>query len=241
MFQGIQASLKEQIEKTSPTLGRMCIYSKVGRLSTLPRYLIVQYVRFYWRKDTSKKAKILKRVVFPTVFDIQPFCDDNLKSSLGYVRAELQDEKAKKLGLKTTEEMAKETAAKRKKTAKNSDPMEVDVVKTTKVDPTKLMPVDTSGNYTLEGVVTHKGRYADSGHYIGWVRQEGENWHKYDDNVVTTTNEEYIKKLCGGGDRDMAYLLFYKRDDDVKGKYWGKNSTTSTATTTSSSPTTTSS
>lgn len=153
----------------------------------------------------------------------------------------MQEDKAKKLGLKTTEEMAKEAAAKRKKTSKKSDPMEVDKVNTfTKLDPKKLTPVDTSGNYSLEGVVTHKGRYADSGHYIGWVRQDGENWHKYDDNVVTTCKEEDIKKLCGGGDWHMSYLLFYKREDDVKGKYWGKDSTTSTTTTTSSSPTTSS-
>lgn len=61
MFQGIQSSLKDQFEKISPTLGRTCVYNKTGRLSTLPRYLIVQYVRFYWRKDTSKKSKNFKK------------------------------------------------------------------------------------------------------------------------------------------------------------------------------------
>lgn len=34
-----------------------------------------------------------------------------------------------------------------------------------------------TGNYQLIGVVTHKGRSSDGGHYIGWVHQTGEIWH----------------------------------------------------------------
>ena len=33
-----------------------------------------------------------------------------------------------------------------------------------------------TGNYQLIGVVTHKGRSADGGHYIGWVHASGEDW-----------------------------------------------------------------
>ncbi len=35
---------------------------------------------------------------------------------------------------------------------------------------------DFMGNYELFGIVTHKGRSADGGHYVGWVRQEGSDW-----------------------------------------------------------------
>lgn len=35
---------------------------------------------------------------------------------------------------------------------------------------------DFMGNYELYGLVTHKGRSADGGHYVGWVRQEGSDW-----------------------------------------------------------------
>jgi ubiquitin carboxyl-terminal hydrolase 14 len=34
------------------------------------------------------------------------------------------------------------------------------------------LPKDFQGNYELFAVVTHKGRSADSGHYIGWARVE---------------------------------------------------------------------
>lgn len=33
-----------------------------------------------------------------------------------------------------------------------------------------------TGAYELVGVVTHKGRSADGGHYIGWVHASGEDW-----------------------------------------------------------------
>jgi ubiquitin carboxyl-terminal hydrolase 14 len=31
-----------------------------------------------------------------------------------------------------------------------------------------------TGNYELVAVVTHKGRSADGGHYMGWVHHEGD-------------------------------------------------------------------
>ena len=71
---------------------------------------------------------------------------------------------------------------------------------------------DFMGIYELHSVVTHKGRAADSGHYIGWTRQEpgSKFWWKYDDDVVTEVKTEDIMLLDGGGDRDMAYLVFYR-------------------------------
>ena len=68
-----------------------------------------------------------------------------------------------------------------------------------------------SGHYELMGVVTHKGRSADSGHYIGWVRQHpGSNfWWKFDDEKVSEVSTSEILKLCGG-DSHLAYLNIYR-------------------------------
>ena len=59
--------------------------------------------------------------------------------------------------------------------------MEVDDSTTVK----EVKPCGSTGMYQLNGVVTHKGRSADSGHYIGWVRQGGDDWLKFDDDIVT--------------------------------------------------------
>jgi ubiquitin carboxyl-terminal hydrolase 14 len=74
------------------------------------------------------------------------------------------------------------------------------------------LPDDFTGMYELVGVVTHKGRSADSGHYIGWVRQEGnaEYWWKYDDEKVSEVKTQEILDLRGGGDWHTAYLNIYR-------------------------------
>merc|ERR1711951_98408 len=66
-----------------------------------------------------------------------------------------------------------------------------------------------SGYYILQAVLTHKGRSSNSGHYVGWVRQQGENWLKCDDDDVSPIHEEDVLKLSGGGDWHTAYLLLY--------------------------------
>ena len=52
-------SLDTKVEKNSPTLGRQAIYSQKSRLTRLPGYLTVHMVRFAWRADIGKKAKIM--------------------------------------------------------------------------------------------------------------------------------------------------------------------------------------
>jgi ubiquitin carboxyl-terminal hydrolase 14 len=66
------------------------------------------------------------------------------------------------------------------------------------------------GNYELFAMVTHKGRLADGGHYMGWVRQDGDDWLVFDDDEASPCKTETVMQLKGGGDSDMAYLAFYR-------------------------------
>ena len=52
-------SLETQVEKYSPTLGRNALYTQKSRLTRLPGYLAVHMVRFAWKSEIGKKAKIL--------------------------------------------------------------------------------------------------------------------------------------------------------------------------------------
>ncbi|CAM9848506.1 unnamed protein product [Scytosiphon promiscuus] len=72
------------------------------------------------------------------------------------------------------------------------------------------LPANFKGTYELYAVVTHKGREADGGHYMGWVRQEGDDWLVFDDSDVSPCKTEDIMNLKGGGDWHMAYLTFYR-------------------------------
>ena len=72
------------------------------------------------------------------------------------------------------------------------------------------LTADFQGNYELYGITTHKGRAADGGHYMGWVRQDGDNWLVFDDSDVSPCKTEDVMALKGGGDHHMAYLAFYR-------------------------------
>ena len=76
--------------------------------------------------------------------------------------------------------------------------------------------------YALQCVVSHKGRTADSGHYIAWTRKEVENstdaeasktsvWVVIDDENTSIVSEDDVKRLSGGGESHSAYVLLYKR------------------------------
>jgi ubiquitin carboxyl-terminal hydrolase 14 len=112
--------------------------------------------------------------------------------------------------------------------------METDAPKTEAKPETSVPPLsfeNDSGYYELFALVTHKGRYADSGHYIAWVKddskpkepepkdvkpgkkqKEEDIWIKFDDDTVSLVNTDEILKLSGKGGADwhMAYLAFYR-------------------------------
>lgn len=52
-------SLNSKLTKNSPSLGRDATYTQTSRLSRIPSYLTLHMVRFAWRRDIGKKAKIL--------------------------------------------------------------------------------------------------------------------------------------------------------------------------------------
>lgn len=88
---GILKGLEEKIEKNSPVLGRDAIYTKTSRISRLPKYLTVHFVRFFWRKDIRKKTKIMKKVTFPLELDVVEFCTDSLRKQLVPVRDKVRE------------------------------------------------------------------------------------------------------------------------------------------------------
>ncbi|KAH9920848.1 cysteine proteinase [Epithele typhae] len=91
MQQGIMEALDGKIEKQSATLGREAVYSSTQRLTRLPTYLTVHMVRFAWKRDIQKKAKIMRRVKFPTEYDALDIATDELKEKLLPVSRRLKE------------------------------------------------------------------------------------------------------------------------------------------------------
>ncbi|KAH6607233.1 hypothetical protein Trco_003546 [Trichoderma cornu-damae] len=88
---GILAALSERLEKRSEVLGRDAAYTKKSKISRAPKYLTVHFVRFFWKRETRKKAKIMRKVTFPQELDIVEFCSDELKSALVPVRDKVRE------------------------------------------------------------------------------------------------------------------------------------------------------
>merc|ERR1711920_650021 len=84
-----------------------------------------------------------------------------------------------------------------------------DIAKTPDLEPVgPLLPDNFQGYYELFGVVTHKGRNADGGHYMGWVKadpikedaakggkkndeaEQDDNWYVFDDDEVSPCKTE---------------------------------------------------
>jgi ubiquitin carboxyl-terminal hydrolase 14 len=88
---GIVAGLEEKIEKRSEVLGRDAVYTKKSQISRLPKYLTVHFVRFFWKREAQKKAKIMRKVTFPHELDVVEFCTEELRKMLIPVRDKVRE------------------------------------------------------------------------------------------------------------------------------------------------------
>lgn len=88
---GLVNGLTEKIEKRSEVLGRDVMYTKTSKISRLPKYLTVHFVRFFWKRDVQKKAKIMRKVTFPHELDAVEFCTDELRKALVPVRDKVRE------------------------------------------------------------------------------------------------------------------------------------------------------
>ena len=245
MHEGIKLGLEGQLEKNSPVLGRNALWKKTSRISKLPPYLMVQFMRFYWKPTPNNpdhagvKCKLLKSVSFPETLDVYDFCNDKLRDLMKINREEDVKDILSKPKDKTTEiseeknensmdiEGPVTSSSSTNPTSSSSTTNEVGesdeerkaldealsmslATATSNLSPLGGVPETAKGNYELYGVVTHKGRDAESGHYMGWVRQNGDDWLVFDDEDVSECKTEDIMKLSGGGDWHMAYLAFYR-------------------------------
>jgi len=206
--------MQGQVEKNSPSLGRMALYEQKQRINRLPSYLTVNFVRFFYKAGSevsgtkAGKAKILKNVAFPLNLDMYDFCSDELKTSLDQGRLfkeKAQEEAdAKRHGtLKKEDEVKKD--GKEDVEMKEEAPLEMydhtgkrlvgaaakaELKKRAIAKHDKILyrphnqGLDT-GEYELIAVVTHKGRSADGGHYLGWVHATGDDWIQCDDEYCT--------------------------------------------------------
>lgn len=86
MQAGLTSRMKETITKFSPTLARDASYTKTSRISRLPAYLTIQFVRFHYKGNVQTNAKLLRDVKFSLVLDVHELCTKELQEKLAPMR-----------------------------------------------------------------------------------------------------------------------------------------------------------
>jgi ubiquitin carboxyl-terminal hydrolase 14 len=261
MFAGIQLSLEGQVDKNAASLGRDAVWKRTQRIKSLPRYLCVHFMRFFWkatpdaRDHQGVKCKIMRSVRFPDKLDVYPLCAPSLQVALKSNRDAAEARESAELSAKRNkpnddaapapaaaatgaasadadarvDDEDEDAAALRAALAMSLEgtnaPAAVSSVFTgagakaggsadtaANVFSAKGLPATFTGMYELHSLVTHQGRDADGGHYVGWVRQApgSAKWWQYNDSVVTEATQADFLLLCGGGDAPVAYLAFYR-------------------------------
>ncbi|EAZ63739.2 deubiquitinating enzyme, partial [Scheffersomyces stipitis CBS 6054] len=221
---GLLAGLKDTMEKYNDTLQSNAEYEVSKKITRLPKYLTVHFVRFFWRRDTQKKSKILRRVQFPFELDLSEMLDDSIKSDKVSIRDQLRKIEKDNLDLIRDFKKAKKDTTLNPLEQQEEDEMKLLSIKSKFSDSFKsILPEgfnveETSENpssvYELSAVITHAGSSADSGHYQSFIKDDsdldGERWWKFNDDKVSSVNKEKIESLAGGGESDSALILIYK-------------------------------
>ena len=211
--EGFKIALNDTRELRSEVTGADAVFEGHSSISKLPEYLTTQLVRFYYKADIRAKAKILRAVTFPVTLDVYEFCTDELKVEL---------EPARKLKLKREDDEAVQRLAEKKASleekkdegeAKEGEDAAMSEATTSEPATTEVDPLEGTrftGFYDLTAVLTHKGRSADSGHYVSWVKRDDGSWTEFDDEKPIPRTEEDVLALKGGGDHHMSYIMCYK-------------------------------
>lgn len=200
MINGLKNKMQERITKRSSILGRDAEFTKTAKISRLPAYLTIQFVRFFYKESNKINAKILKDIKFPLEFDAYDLCSPELQEKMIPIRNKFKE---------VEEEQVAQALSTNKEKQKSSDSSGE---KPGKMEPYSFpndLGSNNSGYYVLQAVLTHKGRSSSSGHYVAWVKYKDDSWIKCDDSDVTPVSSEDILKLSGGGDWHCAYVLLY--------------------------------
>ncbi|GAX15667.1 ubiquitin carboxyl-terminal hydrolase 14 [Fistulifera solaris] len=242
--EGIQLALEGKIEKHSDVLGRNAMWTRRQRIARLPRVIAVQFGRFYWKATPDSqdhagvKCKIMKPVAFSSTLDVYEFCTEEIQKVLKVSRDKALAEEEDRINRKlkgqlengNVDAMEVEDKAKEEEEVEMDDELKSALAMSMEESLAPVgpgLPENFQGIYELFAVVTHKGRDADGGHYMAWVKADNnssggkvekiadtdvdnEDWYVYDDDEVSPCKTEDVLKLKGGGDWHMSYLNFYR-------------------------------
>ncbi|KAJ5241909.1 uncharacterized protein N7469_000236 [Penicillium citrinum] len=249
---GILAGLEEKIEKHSPVLDRNALYTKRSRIARLPKYLTVHFVRFFWKRETQKKAKIMRKVTFPAELDIVEFCTEALQKQVIPIRDKVREirkdeidlersRKRQKINNKREEEQKKEEeeiGGKKEPMQKKKETSEAQEAKE------KKAKADKDGDTSMEETFKTDAEYeAEKIQAVEAAKKELYELIQQNGSGDNGTNQSGLYELRGvithqGASADSGHYTAYvkkqarpnntqagskRREDEDDGKWWWFN------------------
>ncbi|KAL8435606.1 hypothetical protein ACSSS7_002377 [Eimeria intestinalis] len=208
---------------------------RTNKISSLALYLIVHFMRFEWKTGgaESEKAKICRSVKFSQTLDMYTYCTKELQDSFKVGRAVValrREREASSGGAKDTSSGSSAadgtsentTSAASSSPAASADKEEAKAPASETADILSLAgkPCPT-GTYQLLSVVTHQGRYADSGHYVGWARADPPEEPQGPPNPQVQDEEKKEKEAAapaptGPAAKRPKNVIMWRKFDDEK-------------------------
>jgi ubiquitin carboxyl-terminal hydrolase 14 len=139
--------------------GRPAIWTVKKSIAKLPKYLVCQMVRFYYKSTEKVNAKICRRVEHPFQLDTLAWAAPDLRKHI------IEEREAGR----------------------------------------------NAGRYHLIGVLTHRGRSSEGGHYVAHMKVK-DAWLRFDDEKVTEIEDSDIEQLSGSPDWHTSTLVLYEAD-----------------------------
>ncbi|KAL6933278.1 hypothetical protein ACO0R3_002380 [Hanseniaspora guilliermondii] len=230
LIDGLENSMKEFLTKKSAITEADSKFKYESKITKLPTYLTVQFVRFFWKKETSVKSKILRKVAFPFELDVSTLLEETYQKDKVKIRDELRkilkDEEEALTKFKAENNVSRTpngiskieyqnlSITEKKEKWREEYEREKSIWDELKKKVLDAAPINEnpSSVYELQSVIAHQGSNSESGHYQAFVRDpnDKESWLKYNDDKVTKVSKEKIEALAGGGEGDTALILIYK-------------------------------
>jgi len=183
LAESFELTLREEgIDMQSHVLGKSMPYVRTSKISRLPPYLTVHFLRFLWKPKEAVKAKITRPVEFSLTLDVYKYCTPELQAQLLPNR----DDPGKKL----EEKMDVEKKEKPHKITNNNGIYALWGV-------LAHLGRNADGGHYIAFV-----RQSD----------DEDDWLEFNDAKVIERSSEYILKLSGKGGMDMpiGYICLYK-------------------------------
>lgn len=82
ILEGIRFAMEGTLQKRDEESGLDLVWNKSTKLNSMPKYMVIHMVRFFYKQAIQTKAKILRSCPFNKTIDLHELCSDELKAQL---------------------------------------------------------------------------------------------------------------------------------------------------------------